>query len=232
MLTFILVEASLERIPPEIAGSREAKRHAKRRGKRPEETLMDRSYHHHALGLLPSQGKRGRPDIVHFNLLQLLGSPLNKEGLLTVYVHTVGDFIISVNPRTRIPRNYDRFVGLIEQLFNEGRVPPRGEVLMELERMSFPKMCNELRLDYLIGLSRTRASSTSEEVALILALKDKPGVVVGGLPRGHFSPKVERCCDEIVSINREGLDSWVVLARIIYDYERAIGIPEKREEGS
>jgi rRNA small subunit pseudouridine methyltransferase Nep1 len=177
---------------------------------------------------LPNQEKRGRPDIAHFNLLQLLGSPLNREGLLAVYVHTIGDLLISINPKTRIPRNYDRFVGLMEQLLNEERVPPKGEILMELKRMSFPEICDMLKLGYLVGLSTSGDSSTSEIIASRLAAEDKPGVVIGGFPKGHFSPEVERCFNEMVSIDREALDSWIVASRIAYDYERALGIPEKR----
>lgn len=46
-------------------------------------------------------------------LLTLLDSPLNKAGLLQVYIHTEGNVLIEVNPRTRIPRTYKRFAGLM-----------------------------------------------------------------------------------------------------------------------
>lgn len=45
-----------------------------------------------------------RPDIVHQALLTLLDSPLNKAGLLQVYVETSTNVLIEVNPRIRIPR--------------------------------------------------------------------------------------------------------------------------------
>jgi len=228
MLTLILAEAAIERVPPEIAGSREARKNARKRRKRAEETLLDRSYHYPAITSLPNQEKRGRPDIAHFNLLQMLGSPLNKEGLLTLYVHTIDDSVITVNPQTRIPRNYDRFIGLMEQLLNEKRVPPKGDALMELQKMSFPEMCTTLKLGYLVGLSTLGDRSTSEKVASRLAAEDKPGVVIGGFPKGHFSPDIERCLNGLVSIDREALDSWIVASRIVYDYERALGVPEKR----
>lgn len=230
MLTFILAEAGIEIASPKISESREARKYARKRGKRPQEILLDRSYHYPAIMSLPNQEKRGRPDIAHFNLLQLLGSPLNKEGLLTVYVHTIDDSVISINPQTRIPRNYDRFVGLMEQLLNEKRVPPKGEALMELKRMSFPELCDTLKLGYLVGLSTIGDSSTSESVASKLIAEDRPGVAIGGFPKGHFSPEVKRCFNEIASIDRETLDSWIVASRIVYDYERALGIPDKRRK--
>jgi rRNA small subunit pseudouridine methyltransferase Nep1 len=82
---------------------------------------------------LEESEKRGRLDIVHFALLEALGSPLNREGLLQTYVHTINDYVITVNPETRLPRNYNRFVGLMEQLFESYRVPPTGQILLKLE---------------------------------------------------------------------------------------------------
>jgi rRNA small subunit pseudouridine methyltransferase Nep1 len=46
-------------------------------------------------------------------LLTLLDSPLNKAGLLQVYVHTAKGVLIEINPHVRIPRTFKRFSGLI-----------------------------------------------------------------------------------------------------------------------
>ena len=54
-----------------------------------------------------------RPDIAHQCLLMLLDSPLNRAGLLQVYVHTAKGVLIEVNPQTRIPRTFKRFAGLM-----------------------------------------------------------------------------------------------------------------------
>lgn len=43
----------------------------------------------------------------------LLDSPLNKAGLLQVYIHTAKNVLIEVNPQTRIPRTFKRFCGLM-----------------------------------------------------------------------------------------------------------------------
>lgn len=43
----------------------------------------------------------------------LLDSPLNKAGLLQVYIHTEKNVLIEINPHTRIPRTFDRFCGLM-----------------------------------------------------------------------------------------------------------------------
>ncbi|XP_060578926.1 ribosomal RNA small subunit methyltransferase NEP1-like [Ruditapes philippinarum] len=60
-----------------------------------------------------------RPDITHQCLLMLLDSPLNRAGLLQVYIHTEKNVLIEVNPQTRIPRTFDRFSGLMVQLLHK-----------------------------------------------------------------------------------------------------------------
>lgn len=43
----------------------------------------------------------------------LMDSPLNRAGLLQVYIHTEKNALIEINPQTRIPRTFTRFCGLI-----------------------------------------------------------------------------------------------------------------------
>ena len=132
MLSLLFVESALETVPQPLWNHPSVTKRAKTLNKKPSETLLDRTYHHRAMIRLKNNYRRGRPDILHFALLEALGSPLNKEGLLRVYVHTVDDHIISVDPKVRLPRNYDRFVGLIEQLLREDKVPVVGQPLLEL----------------------------------------------------------------------------------------------------
>lgn len=47
----------------------------------------------------------------------LMDSPLNRAGLLQVYIHTKKNVLIEVNPQTRIPRTFDRFCGLMGKQF-------------------------------------------------------------------------------------------------------------------
>lgn len=54
-----------------------------------------------------------RPDITHQCLLMLFDSPLNRAGLLQVYIHTTNNVLIEINPQTRIPRTFKRFAGLM-----------------------------------------------------------------------------------------------------------------------
>lgn len=63
-----------------------------------------------------------RPDITHQCLLMLLDSPLNRAGLLQVYIHTSNNVLIEVNPQTRIPRTFKRFAGLMGKLLQRNGV--------------------------------------------------------------------------------------------------------------
>lgn len=51
--------------------------------------------------------------------MTLLDSPLNKAGLLQVYIHTQKNVLIEVNPHIRIPRTFKRFAGLMVQLLHK-----------------------------------------------------------------------------------------------------------------
>ncbi|WRT64634.1 uncharacterized protein IL334_001567 [Kwoniella shivajii] len=73
-------------------------------------------------GILAKTGRDiadARPDITHQCLLTLLDSPLNKAGLLQVYIHTAKGVLIEVNPSVRIPRTFKRFSGLMVQLLHK-----------------------------------------------------------------------------------------------------------------
>ena len=45
--------------------------------------------------------------------MMLLDSPLNRAGLLQVYIHSEKNVLIELHPQTRVPRTFDRFAGLM-----------------------------------------------------------------------------------------------------------------------
>ena len=63
-----------------------------------------------------------QPDITHQVLLALLDSPINKAGLLQVYIHTAQNVLIEVNPQIRIPRTFKRFCGLMVKLLHKLKI--------------------------------------------------------------------------------------------------------------
>ncbi len=228
MLILVLAEAALETVPEELWSHPAVKRHSKRQRKPPQQLILDRSLHHQAMKRLDDNLKRGRPDITHFALLEALGSPLNKEGLLQVYVHTREDYVISVNPSTRLPRNYNRFIGLMEQLFHQGKIPSEGETLLRLEHKTLKQLLTETEADCTLALSREGNPKTLQTAVSSLKTKQKPAIIVGGFPHGHLTETTTQLADELVCIDKEMLEAWTVTSRAIYEYEKTLSIPKKR----
>jgi rRNA small subunit pseudouridine methyltransferase Nep1 len=233
MLHLILVEAALETVPLAIASHPAVRRNAKRRGKRPEEVLLDRSLHHRAMEGLPEGHKRGRPDIAHFCLLESLGSPLNRIGELRTWVHAYGGFSIEVSPEARLPRDCNRFNSLIEQLFSEGRVPPEGEgALMTSRPMGLADLIKEIEPTHTVALTSHGEASSLEEVCRALSVEETPAVLIGAFPHGPMSEETLSLADEAKSVYHEPLEAWVVTSRLIYEYEKSSGAKMKMAPSS
>ncbi len=223
-LRIILLESALETVPQEIWGHPAVVKNARRRGKKPGETLLDVSLHYHAMKNLEDREKRGRPDIVHITLLELLESPLNKEGHLEVYVHTYQGHVIFIDPSTRIPRNYNRFVGLMEQLFKYGKVPPDAEKpLIYIKTLTLEKLLEKLGCKGLAILWEKGERASPENIVSI-AMNNNYAIGIGGFPHGDFSEKIISLASYKFSIYRDPLNSWVVASRIAYAAEKILGI--------
>lgn len=201
---------------------------------RPAETLLDRSYHHAAMKGLEGAEKRGRPDIVHFALMEALSTPLYLSGMLNVYVHTATDKVVSIGPDLRLPKSYFRFEGLMMDLFRHKVVEADGNVLLKLHDMPLVSLINSIGAVQVLGLSTAGTRTTAEDVAGRLAAgeeEDSAGksgcaVVVGGFPRGHFSEKTSSKFNFTFSISDYGLEAHVVIARVIYECEKALEVDE------
>ena len=228
MLILVLAEAAIETVPETLWSHPAVRRHSKRQRKPPKQLLLDRSLHHSAMRRLDDDLKRGRPDITHFALLEALGSPLNREGLLQTYVHTNKDYAITVNPSARLPRNYNRFIGLMEQLFQQQKVPTEGETLLRLEPKTLQQLLAEAKPDYVLAFSREGKPKTIQDAVSGLESKQRPAVIVGGFPHGHFQEATTKLADEVVCVDSEMLEAWTMTSRAIYEYERAVSLPEKR----
>ena len=215
MLHLVIADAELEPVPQEIAGHPAVVNYAKRRGKKPEEVLLDSTYHHAALKKLPEGERRGRPDIVHLCLLNALESIANKEGLLHVYVHTRNNEVIHIKPETRLPRNYNRFVGLMEILFRRGAVP-RGLELLRLEKKSLRELVAEIGPDGVFVMHEAGRFVKPREFGRTLAELENPVVVVGGFPHGDFRSEIPW---EKISIYKEPLVAWAVVNEITVSFE-------------
>jgi rRNA small subunit pseudouridine methyltransferase Nep1 len=77
------------------------------------------------VGILKKNNKdpsRYRPDIVHQEIMAVLDSPLNKAGKCRLLVHSEKNVLIEINPKTRVPRTFKRFSGLMVQLLHRLKI--------------------------------------------------------------------------------------------------------------
>ncbi len=111
MISLVLAESSLELVPAEIWSHPSVVRHAKRLGRMPSEILLDNSWHFAAMREIDCQIKRGRPDLVHFSILEAVTTPLYLRDHLRLYVHTINDKVIRFGSGVRVPKSYHRFEG-------------------------------------------------------------------------------------------------------------------------
>ncbi|MCS7099857.1 MAG: 16S rRNA methyltransferase [Sulfolobales archaeon] len=224
IVTIVLAESSLELVPREIASHPSIRKWASVRGKNPAETLLDTSLHYFAMKKLRDREKRGRPDIVHVSLLEALSSPLNIEGRLRFVVHTVGDYAIFVDPSTRIPRNYLRFVGLMEQVLKYGKAPPESEKpLLRAVAIDFPRLLRELGAREVVLLDEGGTREKPREICR-KSLEISAPIVIGGFPRGDFSPTIRSYARHVYSIYPKPLDTWVVVSRVVSGCEELVGL--------
>lgn len=228
VLTFVLVESALELVPKELSNHPAIVSHARRKGIAPKEILLDRSLHHYAMEVLRNSKKRGRPDIVHMTLLEVLGSSLNDEGLLRTFVHTINDRLIEIPSKVRLPRNYNRFMGLFEQLFRLGKVPKEGKYLLSIHKETLKSLIERLNPSKVVAFSTIGRFETLRSVGRQIVKEAKPLVIVGGFPHGHFTNETLNLTDDIISIDKEVLEAHIIASRIIYEYEVALGLDRKR----
>ena len=220
MLSLIIAESSLELIPKEIQQHQSVISHSQKLGKNPDEILLDNSWHYSAMKGLKNEIKRGRPDLVHFSLLEACSIPLYFQEKISVFVHTIQDKIIFVGNDVRLPKSYHRFAGLIENLFSEKIIEAEGKKLLEIKDMNFEDLLAFINPTRVIGLSTEGLLSSSENVAK--KLTDQSCIVIGGFPKGHFSDQIKKRFEYIVSIDSVPLESHVVVSRVLYEYEKTI----------
>ncbi len=222
---FILADSELELVPPEIVNERCILNNARARGKAPEKVLLDASHHHPAFGKLPDSERRGRPDLVHFFLLLCIDSDLSAQGRMRVFVHTRNNDVIAVNPETRLPPHYPRFVGLIEQLYEQRVVPSKENPLLELRQgIELNALVSALKPDEIIILApEGDEAPLAEKFASIKA--ERVAVIVGGFSKGDYKSDVSKLKGTKVSLGKRMLKVWTVASKVLSAIEYSEKVP-------
>ncbi len=234
MLHIILLDCALELVPREITTLKPIQKHAARRGKKPSELLLDQTHHGQSMVRLSQSERRGRPDITYISLLSILETPLCKEGLLTVHLHLQDEQIVEIQPDVRLPRNYDRFVGLMEQLLLEGRVPPQGDPLLRLVDISLEDLITKLKAGnktVLTVLASEGGEKTSVNQLSNLLPQDSsvPVIVgIGSFPHGVLSDKVASLFNKHLELDKEMMMTWHICAEFVWLYSLKIDVVKSR----
>lgn len=223
MLTILLVDAELELIPPEMHEDYSIKLHAKKRKKGAGKILLDSNYMHTAIDrFYPGESnRRGRPDIIYHFLAMALESILNKRKQLRVWVHTRTDCIIEISPDVRLPKSYNRFVGLIEDLYDKREIIS-GET--SLLRMFDGNVRDLLKLSETDGVKVL--SPAGKRIGAGEVFRDSSEnqtFIMGGFSEGDFRSDVYTL-GESFSIFDEELTIWTVANELIVQYERDFNI--------
>jgi len=220
MISLVLAESALELVPLEIQNHPSVLSHAQKLGKNSSKILLDNSWHFAAMKGMHNEIKRGRPDLIHFSILEATTIPLYFQNKIKIYIHTIDNKVLYIGKNVHIPKSYHRFEGLIEKLFQEKIIKSDTEILLEIKEKSFSKLIDEIKPSKIIGLSTKGKLSSFEKISS--EILDNTCIVVGGFQKGHFSESVQNKINHLFSIDTLSYEAHVVVARMLYEYEKTI----------
>ena len=173
-----------------------------------------------------------RPDILHQELLSILDSPLNKAGLLKVYIQTKKNVLIDVHPSIRIPRTYKRFAGLIVQLLHKMKIKAGTEstTLLKIIKNPFAQYLPPGTRSYGMSCKGTLYSPISLASSLVPSSYDQQEqqqpicFIVGAMSTGHITLEDHPYMEKMFSISSYPLSGAAALSRIVTGIEHHWGI--------
>ncbi len=215
-LRIIFAESSVETIPGILWNNRSILKDSKKRKKHPSRILLDSSKHHGAMKTLPDYARRGRPDVIHSPLLLILDSYASARGLLEVYVHTIRDEIIEINPGTRLPRNYTRFVGLLEDLYEKRTIKHGEEVLLRIVEKDLKSY---LKGKVVVMDRNGEGNYGSLKREIRNGERGWITVIIGGFPHGKFRRDYP---GTRISLGDESYSTLYVTSKVLCAYENVV----------
>ena len=220
MISLVLSESSLELVPYELEKHPSVISNAKKLGKHSSEILLDNSWHFAAMKGIKNEIKRGRPDLVHFSILEATTIPLYHQNKLNLFVHTIDNKVIRFGKNVHLPKSYHRFQGVIEKLFQEKKIISKNELLLDIKEQTFSELIDEINPSSIIGFSTEGEISSYQKIAT--TIPDNSCIVLGGFQKGHFSDSVQNKITDLYSVGNESFEGHTVTSRILYEYEKTI----------
>ena len=221
-LIIFLLECGVELIPKEIRSHSAVRKNLS--AQIYSSQLLDNALHHSAMVNLKNSEKRGRPDIAHLSLLNALGSPLNKNGNLRLFLHTIKNKIFEFNPDIRISRNYNRFKGLMAKLLIDNDISVNGTKLISLFNGTIQDLVSTFEKPKILQFSK-KGKLIKNYNELFLGDVSKNNIaIIGGFQKSTFSDEFLDLSKNLISISNYSLDAWVVVSKIINYYEMSYNI--------
>lgn len=165
-----------------------------------------------------------RPDILHQELMAVLDSPLNKAGLCKVYIKTGKNVLIEVNPKTRIPRTFKRFSGLMVQLLHRLKIRSAdgNDTLLKVIKNPLSRHLPPGLVCY--GMSQQSELHNPMQFASTLPDNTPIGFVIGAFASGAIDPNDHPYMTKGVSISEYPLSGVVAINRLIGAIENHWGV--------
>ena len=214
MLHVILAGAEVELAPEAIAGHPAVRTTAKQLNRKPTEVLLDQNVHAPAIRQLDEGERRGRPDILHYTLLVLLESPLNKSGGLQVCAHLRNGQLVRIRSDTRLPRGEARFQGLLSKVLRDGASQDKQPLLWSEGVLSPTEVLALVAKGPVVRLDE----GGTDTKPMDLARQAKDGdltVVLGAFPSGDFSREWKAAAPQAASIFGQALNAWAVAGELV-----------------
>ena len=216
-LIVILAECGIELIPKHMRNKSVVRRTLS--SKNYASQLLDNALHHSVMRNLKRFEKRGRPDISHICLLNILSSSLNKQGYIKIYVHTIHDKIFKFNPEIRISRNYIRFKGLMAKLLIDGEIKINGSYLISQFHGNLKDLITSFENPHILLFSSRGEIINNYKDLFSEDPATNSVIIIGGFQKSTFSKETLSLSNNLVSISKSPLDAWVVVYKVITYYE-------------
>lgn len=164
----------------------------------------------------------------------LLDSPLNRAGLLQVYIHTNNNVLIEVNPQTRIPRTFKRFAGLMgmyQRYFQKFHIIILVDFSVQLLHkfsvrandgpMKLLKVIKNPVTDHLpVGIKKIKMSFSANKVEnckeLVPKTEEPLAIVIGAMAHGQVKADYT---EDTVSISNYPLSAALTCTKLCSAFE-------------
>ncbi|CAM9089917.1 unnamed protein product, partial [Ectocarpus fasciculatus] len=165
-----------------------------------------------------------RPDIIHQELMAVLDSPLNKAGKVKIFMHTSKNVLVEVNPKTRIPRTFKRFSGLMVQLLHRLKIRSADGNEMLLKVVKNPMSRHLPAGIRCYGLSHQGTLTTPMKFAESIPSDAPIAFVFGAFAVGKVDPNDHPYMQDFLSISEYPLSGVVAINRVLGAIEDKWGI--------